>query len=122
MDQEAYRKARKHVKRKREFYQHLGSYVIMGLFFFVLNLVTSPFDWWFYWPLLGWGIGIAFHYIDVFGIPGVGEMSPEWEERAIEEEIDKMKRRGEYDSSKSERLELKELEKRKSTWDDSELV
>ena len=118
---DAYEKARKRVKKKKEFYQHFGSYLVMSAFFFLLNAVTSFGNWWFYWPMLGWGIGIAFHYIDVFGIPGVGEMSKDWEEKAIEEELEKIKR--EKGPSKPEdHLDLKELEKRPNKWDDSELV
>lgn len=125
MNEEAYRKAQKQVQKKREFYQHFGTYLLMGVFFLILNMVTSPGRFWFQWPLLGWGIGLAFHYIDVFGLPGIGEMSTEWEERAIQEELEKMKNNPKYQSKTGgveERLELKELEKKKKTWDDSELV
>ena len=75
------RRAKKRVKAQKEFYRHLTSYLVMGVFFFLLNAVTSFGNWWFYWPMLGWGIGILFHYFDVFGLPGVGEISKEWEER-----------------------------------------
>ena len=118
---DAYEKARKRVLKKKEFYQHLGSYVIMSIFFFVLNATTSFGNWWFYWPMLGWGIGLAFHYVDVFGIPGVGELSKEWEEKAIEEELRKMNVKGEP-SEMQDKLDLKEVEKSSSKWDDSDLV
>ena len=26
----------------------------------------TPGTWWFQWPLLGWGIGLAFHFKAVF--------------------------------------------------------
>ena len=118
---DTYEKARKRVKKKREFYQHFSTYLVISGFLFVLNAVTSFGNWWFYWPMMGWGIGVAFHYFDVFGIPGVGSMSEEWEEQAIEEEMQKMKReRG--PGGMDEHLDLKELEKRPEKWDDSDLV
>ena len=92
----------------------------MGVFFFLLNAVTSFGNWWFYWPMLGWGIGILFHYFDVFGLPGVGEISKEWEEKAILKEMERMEweektQMNKYERKKEpepeENLELKELER-----------
>jgi hypothetical protein len=43
---------------------------------------------WFYWPLLGWGIGLFFHGMSVFvfsKFPG-----KQWEERKIKEVMNKM--------------------------------
>lgn len=82
-----YRKAKKRVQAKKGFYSHFGIYAIMGIFFFTLNMLTSPATYWWYWPMLGWGIGIASHYIAVFGIPGLPFTSKEWEEKEIEKEL-----------------------------------
>ena len=131
-----YHLAKKRVKAKKEFYQHLSTFVVMAIFFFLLNAVTAFGNWWFHWPILGWGIGVLFHYFDVFGLPGVGEISNSWEEKAMEEELRRIERekrlRERAERMKGagpvkepeERLELKELEKRKQqrSWDDSELV
>jgi len=80
-------KAKKRVKAKKAFYQHLMSFAIVNLFFLALNLLTSPGSLWFVFPLLGWGLGLAFHYVDVFGIPGFDILSKEWEERELEKEL-----------------------------------
>ena len=134
-----YHLAKKRVKAKKEFYQHLSTYVVMAIFFFLLNAVTAFGNWWFHWPILGWGMGVLFHYFDVFGLPGVGQISNDWEEKAVEEElrlIEREKRyksrskkdvRTPYNKDQEERLELKDLEKEKpkrivKNWDDSELV
>ncbi len=134
MDDRDYRLAKKRVKAKREFYQHLSTYAVMSVFFFLLNAVTAFGNWWFYWPMLGWGVGIMFHYFDVFGLPGVGETSNDWEQKAIEEELRRIKREKKLSETAprkvslpkeepEERLELKELKKEKrKDWDDSELV
>ena len=123
--QEEIRKAKKKVKAKKEFYQHLMAFVIVNFFLLALNLVTSPFNWWFHFPLLGWGIGLAFHYVDVFGIPGFDILSREWEDR----ELDKGKKSNKKTKpakttrtgqpAEKEELELKELRK---NYDESEFV
>ncbi|RME97855.1 MAG: hypothetical protein D6772_09870, partial [Bacteroidetes bacterium] len=78
--------ARKRVKAKKDFYKHLATYCVLGGFFFVLNVLTSPGRWWFYWPMLGWGIGVATHYLNTFGFPGSGAGSSEWEEKELAKE------------------------------------
>ncbi|MBK7872708.1 MAG: 2TM domain-containing protein [Saprospiraceae bacterium] len=123
-------KARKRVKKKKEFYQHLGSYIAVGGFFFLMNVVTSFGDWWFYYPMLGWGIGLVIHFFTVFGIPGVVNYNEDWEERAIQEELERLRRGKPPRQEKpleEEELELKELQKetverKGKKWDDSELV
>jgi protein-S-isoprenylcysteine O-methyltransferase Ste14 len=66
MEPDAYEKAKKRVEEKMGFFSHLGAYVVVNLILLVLNLVQSPGDLWFYWPLLGWGIGVFFHGMGVF--------------------------------------------------------
>lgn len=130
MEPDRYSEARKRVQKKKEFYQHLTSYLVMGVFFFVLNALTAFGHWWFYWPMLGWGIGIAFHYLDVFGLPGVGNLSDEWEEKALEEEMKRLQPAPKpedsvEDQSDREELELKDLHKEKEkrrNWNESDLV
>jgi hypothetical protein len=54
------------LKRRRVgFYSHLWSY-IMGIAVLLLINHFTPGPWWFQWPLLGWGIGLAFHCKAVF--------------------------------------------------------
>ncbi len=48
------------------FFRHLGSYVIIISMLAVINLLTSPDYWWFVWPALGWGVGLAFHLLGTF--------------------------------------------------------
>lgn len=112
--QDNYERARKRVKEKKGFYSHLTSYLVVGSFFFILNMITDPWDWWFYWPMLGWGIGLASHYFKVFGWPGSGAGSEEWEHREIEKEM----RRLEEQEPKAfldmdDHLELKETDTEK---------
>lgn len=79
----AYRKASRRVKDLKEFYGNLTSYCIIIPFLAILNIVTARGYLWFLWPALGWGVGIAFHAISVFGI------GKSWEERKIRELMEK---------------------------------
>jgi two-component sensor histidine kinase len=80
---DAYFNAKKRVKQMREFYGHLGTYVIVNVFLMLLNLVTGPKNLWFIFPMLGWGIGLASHAFSVFG-PALW-FGQAWEEKKISE-------------------------------------
>ena len=119
------KKARKRVKAKKDFYQHLVTFVIINCFLIAINLVTNLSGIWFHYVLLGWGIGLLFHYVEVFGIPEFDILNSEWEERELENELRKINPNSEktkIQSSHGENetgLKLKKLEK---DYDDSELV
>ena|SRR5579864_4318670 len=80
---ERYQRAQARVKQLRDFYTHAGVYVCVNIFLLALNLLTSPHVLWFYWPLLGWGIGLALHAFTVFGTDVI--LGKEWEEKKIRE-------------------------------------
>ena len=48
-------------QRKSRFHAHLWSYIIVMGALFLINAFT-PGPWWFQWPALGWGVGLAFHF------------------------------------------------------------
>ncbi|MEM2874904.1 MAG: 2TM domain-containing protein [Candidatus Hadarchaeales archaeon] len=48
---------------KRDFIAHLAAYLIVNIFIAVFNLITSPGVLWFHWLVLGWGVGLAFHFV-----------------------------------------------------------
>ncbi|PRY30742.1 2TM domain-containing protein [Pseudosporangium ferrugineum] len=55
------------LRKKRDLQAHLLAYVLVNLFLIIIWLVTMPGG--FFWPifpLLGWGIGAAFHVWDVY--------------------------------------------------------
>ena len=52
-------------RRKIGFYSHLWSYIIVNGALFIINNFT-PGPWWFQWSVLGWGIGLAFHFKAIF--------------------------------------------------------
>ena len=81
----AYEKAARRVKELKGFYGNLISYCIVIPFLVIINLMTSPEHIWFYWPMLGWGIGLVAHGMNVFA------MGKNWEERKIKEFMEKEK-------------------------------
>jgi two-component system LytT family sensor kinase len=83
----SYEKAKKRVKELKSFYGNLISYCTVIPFLIMINLLTSPKNLWFYFPMLGWGIGVASHAFQVFG---VGES---WKEKKIREIMNKQKNR-----------------------------
>jgi hypothetical protein len=52
---------RRLTRRKVGFYWHLWSYIIVNLALVFINVLV-PGPLWFQWSVLGWGIGLAFHY------------------------------------------------------------
>ena len=60
-------------RRKVGFYSHLWSYLIVNATLLLINNFT-PGPWWFQWSVLGWGIGLAFHFKAVYS-----HLPKEWE-------------------------------------------
>ena len=74
------------------YYTHLLVYVVVNTGLFLINLFTKGDDgsWWFYWPLLGWGIAVAIHGAVTFGVEG--PLGKQWEDRKIRELLDEDQR------------------------------
>lgn len=112
------KEAKQQVWRKKEFYKHLTAYLAISIFLLVLNLLTSPAHWWFQWPVLGWGMAVLFNYFDVFGVPGLGPINKEWEQKAVEEELRKLEGKS---GASPEELDLPPL-RREEDWEENDLV
>lgn len=80
-------KAQKKVKAKKGFFTHLSVYLSVGIFFLLLNVLTYDGEWWFFFPLLPWLIGLLIHYFTMFGVPGTEILTEGWEERELEKEV-----------------------------------
>jgi hypothetical protein len=79
-DEQRYKQAKARVEALKGFYVHLAVYLMVNTGLFLINVLTDG-GWWFYWPLLGWGIGLAAHALAVFVIGDA--LGPGWEERKI---------------------------------------
>lgn len=86
---ERYRRAKRRVGVLKGFYIHLATYIGVMVLLFFIDFLTGG-GWWFYWPLLGWGIGIIAHAFTVFGITGF--LGSEWEQKKTRDLMNKMNR------------------------------
>ena len=121
-NEEAYLKVQKKVKAKKGFYLHLGIYVIIILFLAIMNWATKdPIDddWWVAFPAVCWGTAVAIHALAVFIFSGDGLLGEEWEEKKIEEalekrgySIDRQSLPATDEMDINEHLDLKKVEKR----------
>lgn len=101
IEEQKYLLAKKRVEKIKGFYVHLIVYVLVNIFvsgvviygltsdegMSFIDAITHPG---IYMTWLGWGIGIFFHWLGVFGFPSF--LSGDWEERKIKklmEEDDK---------------------------------
>ncbi|WP_299334641.1 histidine kinase [uncultured Psychroserpens sp.] len=78
-----YVRARKRVEEMKEFYYGLISYcLVIPFLIFIWYRYTPNTIQWFWFPMLGWGMGIAFHAYKVYVNDGV--LGKSWEQRKIE--------------------------------------
>lgn len=84
-ESQAYERASKRVQELKGFYGNLISYCLVIPFLIFVNLYTTPKYHWFWWPMLGWGIGLASHALQIFGI------GRNWEETQIQKILEKEK-------------------------------
>ena len=78
-----YLRAKKRVDDLKGFYGNLISYCCVIPFLIFINYKTYWGFQWFWFPLFGWGIGLAVHAFTVFGY------GSNWEERKIREIMEK---------------------------------
>ncbi|MFK7000897.1 histidine kinase [Flavobacterium oreochromis] len=74
----AFTKAKEKVEKLKSFYGNLISYCCIIPVLIFINSKTSNFNW-FWFPAIGWGMGLFFKAIEVFGY------GKNWEERKIQE-------------------------------------
>jgi 2TM domain len=81
--------ARRYVRRKRIFFVVFGIWIALSLMWFLIDMRDDSSSVWFYWPMLGTGIGVAITGVVLLGVGGL--FGADWERR----EIDKyLRRRG----------------------------
>ncbi|MEM9836581.1 MAG: 2TM domain-containing protein [Bacteroidota bacterium] len=91
--------------KKREFIRHFRTYLVMSIFFVVLNVIGGSGHFWAIYPILGWGIGVLMQYLSLYG-PLADEET--------EEEFD-------LDYRRPEKMDLKELDPQRG-YRDEDLV
>jgi len=84
--EEKYNKAVEKVEKIKAFYANLISYLGVNTFLVIVNYNTGWNHKWFIYPLIGWGIGLLFHYFEAFG--NYPFLTKDWEEKKIKELMD----------------------------------
>jgi hypothetical protein len=82
-ENQAYFRAKERVKKLKGFYGNLISYCVVIPTLIVVNLKFSPQFQWFWFSMLGWGLGLTFHALETFGY------GKSWEEKKIQEILNK---------------------------------
>jgi Na+-driven multidrug efflux pump len=78
-ESEKYFRAKKQVDEIKSFYASLVAYCVVIPFLIFINYRTYWEYQWFWWPMLGWGIGLVIQAFKTFGY------GRDWEERKIKE-------------------------------------
>lgn len=80
----AFIRAKERVEKLKGFYGNLISYCCVIPVLVFINLSIGGFKW-FWFPMFGWGMGLAFHAIETFGY------GKSWEEKKIQQILNKDK-------------------------------
>ncbi len=86
----AYYRAKKRVEELKGFYGNLTAYCTVIPILAFINFTTDSRFLWFFFPMLGWGMGLTFHGLSVFGY------SKSWEEKKINEIMNKETQTNQY--------------------------
>lgn len=79
----SYLRAKERVEKLKGFYGNLTSYCIVIPILIIINLNSPHKFQWFWFPMLGWGMGLTFHAFETFGF------GKNWEEKKIQEILNK---------------------------------
>ena len=88
--EEAYRRAKRKVEKIMGFYKHLAVYLVVNIFLIIIVGMNSEYGfnhYSTYTTAFFWGIGLAFHFLQVFGRDVL--FNEDWEEKKIREFIEK---------------------------------
>ena len=84
-NQDRLTQATRAVNVRLRLYIHLTAFILVNALLVAINLAASPQYLWFFWPLLGWGLGILLHVLLIVGLSKGAEIKS----RMIERELSK---------------------------------
>jgi hypothetical protein len=124
MEKELRKKAEKKVQQKKEFYIVAFIFASISVILLILSFaIGGPAAFWIRFPMLIFALVLGILYLSIFGVPGTGILSSEWEETELEKEMYRLYRKQRdalppaEELSEEDRLELKELERLKRKWE-----
>lgn len=83
-------------RRQRQLRDHAVTYAIINGILLAINLLAGG-GWWFFWPALGWGLGLALHAKNTFF------RDPERDRRRAERTIDQRQQKALQDARRMQR-------------------
>ncbi len=66
------------------FYRHVMIYVVVNVLLAAVNLLKNPNHLWFQWVILGWGIGLVAHGLNVYSYRWSGSRREQMIQRELE--------------------------------------
>ena len=103
MESKQYQKAKKRVKKKKEFREHFQSFIVVNIIMLGMGWMYGFFSAW-QTVIFFWGVGLVFHYVDAYGIPGFGD-DEDWEKKEMKKELQNMGRPATGEEAKQEELD-----------------
>ncbi len=99
LEEQKFIRAKKRVKAIKGFYSHFAVYLAVNIFIIAARMISDGgmeelWDWTTYNTAIFWGIGVVFHALSVFGINFI--MGSNWEEKKIEEIVNKDKSKTQF--------------------------
>ncbi|MDW6003234.1 2TM domain-containing protein [Vibrio mangrovi] len=74
-----------YVRDIKGFYSHAITYCLVITLLFIINFSVNSDYIWAWWPMLGWGIGLISHGLNVFEVFNL--FGPNWERKQIEKRL-----------------------------------
>lgn len=87
-DKIAYDRAKRKVREIKGFYINLACYLLVMPIIIYINLTVMPEFQWFWFSLIGWGVGVLSHAMAAFGYYPF--LRRDWEERKLKQLMDEM--------------------------------
>lgn len=88
-EDELYKKAAKRADEKISFNKHLYAFIGINVFLFIINLIFSPGNWWFYWITLLSGVILLFKFLKTFVL---NDKLEDNRDEMIEKEMEKLRK------------------------------
>jgi hypothetical protein len=77
----------KKIKELKSFYTHIFIYALVNLTLFIINLISNPGKWWFYWVTIFWEL----KYIASVNYPKTGFLDQTGKIKKLKEYMEKRK-------------------------------
>lgn len=79
------------IEGRISFTVHAAVFVLINAMLLVINLVYAREFLWFFFPLVGWGIGLTMHYL--FAVRFVGRETTDWQARVEHRAVEMQRQR-----------------------------